>query len=182
MEMLKVQCDDLPPALTIWDAISDLPEVESGHEILEYDKAPENEYQMARRNGAEHLTMHRATLHPPKMLEIIKYAGDSIKSIPEGMITSGFSSCYSRLRADEPGVTITVKFTNPAPSKCIHPFQNRALTPREGARIQSFDDTYIFCGSKTQITTQIGNAVPPQLGSAIAKSVLEMMEDEDGSN
>lgn len=182
MEMLKVQCDDLPPALTIWDAISDLPEVESGHEILEYDKSPENEYQMARRNGAEHLTMHRATLHPPKMLEIIKYAGDSIKSIPEGMITSGFSSCYSRLRADEPGVTITVKFTNPASSKCIHPFQNRALTPREGARIQSFDDTYIFCGSKTQITTQIGNAVPPQLGSAIAKSVLEMMEDEDGSN
>lgn len=177
MEMLKAADVTLPQALTVWEAISDLPAVENGKEVKVYCKEPENEYQRERRNGAGILTLHKSTLHPPKMLEIIKYSGDNIKSIPKGLITSGYSSCYSRLRADEPGVTITVKFTNPASSKCIHPFQNRALTPREGARIQSFDDTYIFCGSKTQITTQIGNAVPPKLGAAISDSVFQMLKE-----
>ena len=60
-------------------------------------------------------------------------------------------------------------------NKCIHPFQDRALTLREGARLQSFDDDFSFAGTRTQIAKQIGNAVPPLLGQAIAESVLDML-------
>lgn len=167
----------LLPALTVMDAISDLPPVSSGQECKVYKNHPKNDYQRERRVGSDTLTMHKCTAHPEYMLNIIRHAGDNIYALPEGMVTSGFSSCYSRLSADDPSVTITVKFTNPASSKCIHPVQDRALTPREGARIQSFDDNYIFCGTRTQITAQIGNAVPPLLGKAIADKVLPVVFD-----
>ena len=109
------------------------------------------------------------------MLEIIRHAGSNIRSVPRHLITSGFSSCYSRLDPDEPAVTLTVNFVHPASNKCIHPFQDRALTLREGARLQSFDDDFSFAGTRTQIAKQIGNAVPPLLGQAIAESVLDML-------
>lgn len=162
----------LLPALTVMDAISDLPPLSSGRECTIYRKPPQNDYQSDRRKNSNTLTLHKCTAHPEYMLNIIRHAGDNIYALPDGMVKSGFSSCYSRLSANEPGVTITVKFTNPASSKCIHPSQDRALTPREGARIQSFDDNYIFCGTRTQITAQIGNAVPPLLGKALADKIL----------
>ena len=110
------------------------------------------------------------------MLEIIRHAGPNISCIPQHLISSGFSSCYSRLDEDKPSVTITVNFVHPASNRCIHPVQDRALTPREGARLQSFDDTYTFCGSRTQIVKQIGNAVPPLLGKAVGIAVLKSLE------
>lgn len=58
-------------------------------------------------------------------------------------------------------------------NKCIHPYQNRALTPREGARLQGFKDSYQFLGTRSQIVKQIGNAVPPILGKVIAQVLLE---------
>ena len=110
------------------------------------------------------------------MLEIIRHAGSNISAIPEHLISSGFSSCYSRVDPDEPAVTITVNFVHPASNKCIHPYQDRALTLREGARLQSFDSIISkFAGNRTKIAKQIGNAVPPLLGQAIANAVLEMM-------
>lgn len=109
------------------------------------------------------------------MLEIISHAGKNISCIPKHLISSGFSSCYSRLDADEPSVTITVNFVHPASNRCIHPYQNRALTPREGARLQSFNDSYQFAGNRSQITKQIGNAVPPLLGKAIGDALKDIL-------
>jgi DNA (cytosine-5)-methyltransferase 1 len=165
----------LPEALSVNDAISDLPSVGSGQQVREYDKEPENDYQRDRRAGCTKLTLHKAANHNEKMLEVIRHAGENINSIPRHLITSGFSSCYSRLKGDEPSTTITVKFQSPASNKCIHPTQDRTLTPREAARIQSFDDSYLFKGNITQIGSQLGNAVPPLLGRAIAKTVAEML-------
>lgn len=172
---LFVEVPELASAISVMDAIGDLPQVLSGSQVFSYDRDPLNAYQMARRKNAKELTLHVATAHSEKMLEIISHAGKNISCIPKHLITSGFSSCYSRLDADEPAVTITVNFVHPASNRCIHPIQHRALTPREGARIQSFDDSFIFSGNRTQITKQIGNAVPPVLGQAIARAVDKML-------
>ncbi|GID04812.1 DNA cytosine methyltransferase [Pseudomonas sp. 008] len=173
-DLFSMKEEKQKPAISVMQAISDLPAVQSGEEAKFYIDPPSNEYQHSmRRHVKNDLKMHLATAHSSKMLEIIKHAGKNINCIPKGMVTSGFSSCYSRLDADEPAVTITVNFVHPASNRCIHPIQNRALTPREGARLQSFDDAYVFCGNRAQITKQIGNAVPPLLGKAIAGAVAK---------
>jgi DNA (cytosine-5)-methyltransferase 1 len=164
-----------PAALTVDDAISDLPRLHRGQEAVSYDKEPISCYQAARRAGALTLSLHRAANHSDKMMKVIELSGPSISSIPKHLITSGFSSCYSRLAADEPATTITVKFQSPASNKCIHPTQNRTITPREAARLQSFDDSYVFVGPLTSVASQIGNAVPPLLGRAIAASVVSSL-------
>jgi DNA (cytosine-5)-methyltransferase 1 len=165
----------LVPAITVSQAIGDLPKIRSGEEIDNYCSEPSNDYQRTRRTKAKSLKLHSSTLHSPRMLEIIRHAGKNISSIPKHLISSGFSSCYSRLDADAPAVTITVNFVHPASNRCIHPEQDRALTPREGARIQSFDDDFEFFGTRTEIVKQIGNAVPPLLGKAIAEQVSQLL-------
>jgi len=162
-------------AVTVNDAIDDLPVLSRGQEANQYDSDTNNAYQRARRARSRSLTIHRAANHSDKMMEIIRHAGPSIDSIPKHLISSGFSSCYSRLDGGQPSTTITVKFQSPASSKCIHPTQDRTITPREAARIQSFDDSFVFRGSLTQVASQLGNAVPPLLGRAIAKSVTQML-------
>ena len=171
--------EGLATALTVMDAIGDLPPVEPGKQTTRYRNRPTVQYQIDRRGVCSELRYHVAANHNRKVLDVIRHAGDNINSLPEGMVSSGFSSCYSRLNPNEPANTITIKFTSPASSKCIHPFQDRAITPREAARVQGFDDSFHFCGSKTDIAQQIGNAVPPLLGKAIAGPVLTMLDEVD---
>jgi DNA (cytosine-5)-methyltransferase 1 len=165
---------ELQPAVTINEAIHDLPPVKAGERATTYQNDIEpTQYEIFIRNEAPCLTMHEATTHSPRMLEIIRQAGRNIYALPPGTVTSGFSSCYSRLNGDEPSVTLTVNFVSPASNRCIHPKQHRALTPREGARLQGFFDTFEFIGTRSQIVKQIGNAVPPLLGRVIAQAILE---------
>jgi DNA (cytosine-5)-methyltransferase 1 len=164
-------------AITVWEAISDLPSLASGEKAEYYRTKPLNDYQLERRiNAGAIVTLHETANHSSKMLEIIRHSGANITLIPDGLITSGYSSCYSRLDAEEPSTTITVKFTSPASSKCIHPNDDRSITPREAARIQGFDDNYIFCGSKTDIASQIGNAVPPLFGAIFGSIFDEILQ------
>jgi DNA (cytosine-5)-methyltransferase 1 len=169
-----VFAQELQPAITINEAIHDLPEVEAGERATVYrDDIKLTPYEFLIRNGAQELTMHEATAHSPRMLDIIRQAGANIYALPEGTVTSGFSSCYSRLNGNEPSVTLTVNFVHPASNRCIHPTQHRALTSREGSRLQGFFDTFKFIGTRSQIVKQIGNAVPPLLGRVIAQAILE---------
>jgi DNA (cytosine-5)-methyltransferase 1 len=164
------------PANTVMDAIHDLPALGSGESCDIYRGDIEmTPYEKMMRNGEERLTLHDATRHSEKMLNIIRHAGSNIGALPPGLITSGFSSCYSRLEPDKPAVTLTVNFVHPASNKCIHPYQDRALTPREGARLQSFPDSFRFVGTRAQVVKQIGNAVPPLLGQVIADALLRSM-------
>jgi DNA (cytosine-5)-methyltransferase 1 len=164
----------LAPVVTLMDAIGDLPKVRAGENETTYSDCEKlTEYQRVMRAACETLTLHQATRHSEKMLEIIRHAGANISALPPGMVKSGFSSCYSRLDPNKPSTTLTVNFVHPASNRCIHPFQDRALTPREGARIQSFPDQFSFRGTTAQIVKQIGNAVPPRLGKVIATAILE---------
>lgn len=166
---------EIKPAVTVTEAVSDLPPISSGEEAVLYASKPRNDFQKSMRATSRNVTLHAATKHSKKMLEIISHSGKNIGCIPKHLISSGFSSSYSRLDGDEPAVTLTVNFVHPASNRCIHPEQDRALTPREGARLQSFEDSYVFCGNRSQVAKQIGNAVPPLLGKAIAGSILKML-------
>jgi DNA (cytosine-5)-methyltransferase 1 len=165
----------LLPSVTVMDAIGDLPPIRSGEMANTYDRPASTGYQRERRNGSKELKLHSSTTHSTKMLEIIRHSGKNISSIPSHLISSGFSSCYSRLDGDTTSVTITVNFVHPASNRCIHPVCDRALTPREGARIQSFDDDFEFAGNRSQIVKQIGNAVPPLLGRAIGEALAPVI-------
>ena len=162
----------LPRALTVDEAIGDLPAIRSGETSGRYNNPPKNKFQEWSRAGSRTLTLHTATRHSSHMMEIIKHAGSNISAIPQHLISSGFSTGYSRLDSDSPSTTLTVNFVHPASNRCIHPFQDRALTPREGARIQSFPDSFVFRGTRAQVVKQIGNAVPPLLAHAIGEAIL----------
>ena len=82
------------------------------------------------------------------------------------------SGIYRRLRANEPSVVIS----NYRKNMLIHPFQDRGLSVREAARLQSFPDNFFFEGSRSAAFKQIGNAVPPLLSEAIAKKIINSLK------
>ena len=84
-----------------------------------------------------------------------------------------FRTTWGRLKWDEVSPTIDTRFDASSNGTNNHPFLHRAITPREAARIQSFDDKFVFEGSKVYIRKQIGNAVPPLLAKAIADQIAE---------
>ena len=87
---------------------------------------------------------------------------------------TGTTDVMGRLWWDRPSVTIRTEFFKPEKGRYLHPSANRVISHREAARIQSFPDSFYFEGTKIQIARQIGNAVPPLLGRAIAEFVYEL--------
>ena len=83
----------------------------------------------------------------------------------------GHRAVYGRLHPDKPAGTITAMFDSFTRGRFGHPIEHRNLTLREGARLQGFPDDYVFSGSKREITKQIGNAIPPPMAEAVAKSL-----------
>lgn len=175
----------LKKALTLWDAIGDLPQSDD-EEITTYTSEPKNNYQKKIRNGATILANHKPSTHNEKAKKMMKYIpmGKSVwdvkNDIPKELIpTSGYGNTYARLNANEPGMTITRNFACISSSRCIHPYLNRGLTAREAARIQSYPDNYIFKGSKSDIHLQIGNSVPPILAEKIANTITELLNESE---
>lgn len=85
-----------------------------------------------------------------------------------GMVRTTY---YSRLRYSQPAYTISTYFNRPGNGANIHPWEDRTLSSREAARLQSFPDSFIFEGNDAAVRTQIGNAVPPLLGYAIGQAI-----------
>jgi DNA (cytosine-5)-methyltransferase 1 len=90
--------------------------------------------------------------------------------------TSGGTDLFGRLWWDKPAFTIRTEFFKPEKGRYLHPSQHRPITHREAARLQTFPDEFTFYGSKISIAKQIGNAVPPMLAAAVARSVFELLE------
>ena len=177
-----------PEQLTLEEAISDLPHIASGENIHEYgEEQPENDYQRLMRGTNTELSAHFLAVYGDKiqtiMDNVIQGEGkDYINSlVDQGILeeqyrlTSGYKNTYGRLYANQPCTTITNNMSTQSGLRCIHYEQNRALTPREGARIQSFPDWFQFTGNKREIKTQIGNAVPPLLAMKFAEQLEEIL-------
>ena len=170
-------------SVTLKDALSDLPSIKSGETNNNYAKEPDNEFlKFVRRSGKTILTEHSAPKNSPKLIALMEALGDgqSKDDLPENLRPkSGYGNTYAKLWWERPATTITRNFACPSSSRCIHPRDSRALTIREGARLQSFPDDYKFCGSKTNIKLGIGNAVPCLLSRALAKEMLRALETKN---
>lgn len=163
------------PFLTLMEAISDLPFLHPGEERSDYLCGPKNEYQREMRSAGAPLADHLCAKYGEHIREVMSHVpeGGSIMDVPEGLRPKGyFKNTYARLLPDAPSPTITRNFGTPSSSRCIHPYQNRALSTREGARIQGFPDHYKFHGGKGSKNLQIGNAVPPALAKALGERIV----------
>jgi DNA (cytosine-5)-methyltransferase 1 len=158
--------------VTVADAISDLPVLTPGEEAWNYDKPAQTTYQKRLRRGSKELTGHQASKHPPSLVRAISYIpdGGNRRDIPVALQPrSGFHNSYSRLHSGSPAVAVTQNMGKPSGTRCIHPFQHRGLTAREGARLQGFPDAFHFSGGIMSQRLQVANAVSPILAEAIGR-------------
>lgn len=167
--------------VTVRDAISDLPPLNAGEgrEEATYTSPPLTPYQKERRANSVKLFNHVAPNHSPLVLQRIKLippGGNHSDLPPHLRLKSGYPNIYGRLKWDEPADTITGNCgCVSAPGRFIHPRDNRVITVREAARLQSFDDNYRFFGTKRSQYKQVGDAVPPLLAKAIASELLRRL-------
>ncbi|WP_300526379.1 DNA cytosine methyltransferase [Aminiphilus sp.] len=88
---------------------------------------------------------------------------------------SGSTDVFGRLEWDKPALTIRTEFFKPEKGRYLHPEADRPITHREAARLQTFPDSFLFCGSKVEIARQIGNAVPVRMAYHVARHVLRLI-------
>lgn len=177
---LPTHGEGLRPYVTLREAIGDLPVLQSGESKFEYQNEITNEFlQFVRASGCN-LTEHTAPKNGEHLIRIMQALkdGQCKDDLPEDIRPkSGYGNTYAKLWWDRPSTTITRNFACPSSSRCIHPRDSRAMSIREGARLQSFPDDYQFYGSDGMKRLEIGNAVPPLLSMAIANKVKEMLDN-----
>jgi len=177
----------LKPHTNVWDAMSDLPEIENGQSAspTKYLLSAQNEYQKYLRKDCQKLYQHHCAKIAAVNVERLKFIpqGGSWRDIPHELLPAGLKRArrsdhtkrYGRLHPDALCSTVLTK-CDPHWGSFFHPTQDRVISVREAARIQSFPDLYEFSGGVTQQYEQIGNAVPPLLGRAIGLEIANMLE------
>lgn len=180
--------DTLEPPLTIREAIDDLPPIGNGGGAQEmpYDSTPSSDFQKYCREGADGALFN----HKGSRMSAVNVArfghvpqGGSWRDIPLDLLPEGMKRArrsdhtrrYGRLDPDSISGTVLTK-CDPHWGTFVHYEQDRIITIREAARIQSFPDTFRFTGSVTEQYRQVGNAVPPLLARAIAYEVRAALE------
>jgi len=165
--------------VTVDEALSDIkvqPFIEPKDigNFLEYDIEPLSEYQQKRRKHSSSIANHFITKHNHDVSKRFPYVkeGGNWRDIPFELFNESIkkkqSNIYKRLDRNNQATTIT----HVRKTLLLHPLFNRTLSAREAARIQGFDDDFIFVGKKDSIYQQIGNAVPPLVAENIAKEVM----------
>jgi DNA (cytosine-5)-methyltransferase 1 len=148
----------LAPYVTVRQAISKFPPIMAG------EKHPTVPNHIAARLAGHNLERMKAT--PSDGGSRTDWSANLVLECHRNH--DGHPDVYGRLRWDAPAPTLTTKCTSISNGRYGHPEQNRAISAREAAALQSFDDTYMFYGGLREITRQIGNAVPPLLAERFA--------------
>ena len=177
----------LLPAVTVGSAISDLPRLKMGEggEIITYDRIAKSEYAQSMRAGSPVTFNHYAGVLGSQNAERMMYVkpGGSWRDIPHHLLPKGMQKArksdhtkrYGRLRHDGLAGTVLTK-CDPHWGAVFLPDQDRALTVREAARIQSFSDSYKFLGPRIAQYEQVGNAVPVLMAEAIAREIRRTLD------
>ena len=161
--------------ITCEDAIGDLPSLEGiyGDEMQEYECSPRTKYQAEMRKNSTKLYNNIGTIHSAKTVKMISLVpeGKNYKALPEEYRNMyKYNEALTRYHSKKPSLTI-----NTGHRSHFHYKYNRIPTVRESARLQSFPDDFIFYGNKSEQYKQVGNAVPPKLGYAIAKKLKDYL-------
>lgn len=169
--------------VNVHQAIGDLPKLHVGADcdLMPYKSSPLSEYASELRGQNTHCSGHLVTRNAPHIVQRYKFVpqGGNWEDIPREMMTTyrDPSRChtgiYRRLRADEPSIVLG----NFRKNMLIHPTEDRGLSVREAARLQSFPDHYEFCGSIGQQQQQVGNAVPPMMARQVFSKILSQLEN-----
>ena len=159
--------------VTCEEALSDLPSLDNNDNNEEYKTSPTSKYQKEMRNNCDKVYNHEQTFHTDETKDLISHVpeGGSIKDLPEELRGNRkYSSLLRRMNRTTQSNTIDTGHRT-----YFHYKENRILSVREAARIQSFPDNYIFSGSKVNQYKQVGNAVPPLLAEQVAKSIVDYL-------
>jgi len=190
---LQLQQRFLLPPVTVREAIGDLTRLAMGEggEIVVYDKPANSEYSRSMRAGGAVTFNHFASVLAPQNAERMKYIkpGGSWRDIPHHLLPKGMQRArksdhtkrYGRLRHEGLAGTILTK-CDPHWGAVFLPDQDRALTVREAARIQSFPDYYKFLGPRVSQYEQVGNAVPVLMAEAIARELTKALGRQSQQN
>ena len=166
--------------VTVNEALNDLPSLINGDKIGKTSykiKNPTNQYAKLMRQNSKYAIQNFVTENKPHIIERYKVIkqGENWQAAKNNGLLKTYSSTkythsgiYKRLEDDKPSVTIA----NYRKSMLIHPHENRGLSLREAARLQSFPDDFIFQGTLSFQQQQVGNAVPPLLAKAIFDRIL----------
>ena len=186
IKMSPLFSQHLKKQATVWNAISDLPELIPGQVIndADYEVEPQSELQTLLREGSAKIYNHACAKLGKANLDRLKYIpqGGSWRDIPYDMLPAGLQRArrsdhtkrYGRLHPDAMCSTILTK-CDPHWGSFFHPTQDRAISVREAARIQTFPDRYVFTGNLTQQFEQVGNAVPPLMAKALGETIRKLI-------
>lgn len=146
-------------------------------------------------DGSDHpdFTLHRRDRLSEKNLQRIRAIkeGQGRDDLPQDLLADchrvdssviGFRSVYGRMAWDDVAPTITARFDSFTRGKFGHPVQDRSISLREGALLQTFPIDFEFVGNKVDIARQIGNAVPPMMAEQIGKSIIDSYKKAGESN
>lgn len=173
---------EFPPkhqeVITCSMALSDLPALTDslGTDEQQYATEATCSYQELMRSNSNAVKNHIAASHSDKVKQIISMVpdGGNYKDLPEPYRSSrNFHVAWTRFDSNKPAPTIDTGHRHH-----FHYEYNRVPTVRECARLQSFPDSFIFLGNKTQQFRQVGNAVPPLLAQAIAEQLAKYIEEK----
>lgn len=157
---------ELPAWNTVRKAISDLPSINAGQ------KSEKDKMHVAASLSETNLKRMEQTPHDGG--NRLSWSQDLILKCHKNF--NGHTDVYGRMKWDSPSPTITGGCAMLSKGRFGHPEQNRAISLREAARIQTFSDDFKFVGNFGQIAKQLGNAVPPLLGEIIAKTLIKSID------